>query len=297
MFSSLKLGKPFGIDLFVHPTFWVLPILIFISSAMTGDVAGAVLDTGVIFALFGCVVLHELGHALAAAYYGIRTRHITMYPIGGVAALERMPERPLYEIVVALAGPAVNVVIALGLLAVLIGGNIALPNSISFAGMSWFDEFLVKMFGINVGLVLFNLLPAFPMDGGRVFRAMLSTVMRRVDATQMAVTVGSIVAAAFVLSGLGLVAIPLFNDGTNFSLVLVGAAVFYLGRLELAQVRAIEARRARERRATDDFENAYAPPIAEVTSRSGFSGWRYDPERRIWSEWHNGTVVQEVRGS
>lgn len=296
MFSSLKLGKPLGVDLFIHPTFWVLPILIFFSGVMSGDLAGAVLDVGVIFALFACVVLHEFGHAMAAAYYGVRTRHITMYPIGGVAALERMPERPLHEIVVALAGPAVNVVIAFGLLAVLVVGNIALPNSITFEGMNWFDEFLVKLFGINVFLVAFNLLPAFPMDGGRVFRAMLSTMMRRVEATRLAVTVGSILAGIFVLSGLGLIAIPFFNDGTNLSLVLVGAVVFLLGRMELAQVQAIEARQRWERRQQADFENAFDPPIAEVISRPQFSGWKFDPERRVWSEWRNGMVVQEVRG-
>src|SRR5262245_61970312 len=125
MFSSLKLGKPFGIDLYVHGTFWLLPLFVFVSGALGGDLFGAAFDVAVLFAVFGCVALHEVGHALAAALYGIRTRDITLYPVGGVASLERMPEKPWHEIVVALAGPAVNFVIALGLFAGVVFGNIA----------------------------------------------------------------------------------------------------------------------------------------------------------------------------
>src|SRR5437764_9934584 len=99
MLSSLKLGKLFGIDLFVHGTFWLLPLFILLTGVASGNVAAAGFDVTVLFAAFGCVALHEVGHALAARYYGIRTRDITLYPIGGVASLERIPDKPGQEIV------------------------------------------------------------------------------------------------------------------------------------------------------------------------------------------------------
>src|SRR5947209_3182342 len=111
MFGSVRLGKIFGIDLFVHGTFWLLPLYVFLSGAWSGNVARAAIDVALVLAVFACVALHEVGHAVAAAYYGIATRDITLYPVGGVARLERMTERPGQEVVIALAGPAVNLLI------------------------------------------------------------------------------------------------------------------------------------------------------------------------------------------
>src|SRR5438309_311874 len=128
MLSLLKLGKLFGIDLFVHGTFWLLPLFVFLTGVASGNVAAAGFDVAVLLAAFGCVALHEVGHALAARYYGIRTRDITLYPIGGVASLERIPEKPGQEIVIALAGPLVNVLIAAGLFALLLVDQVAIPN-------------------------------------------------------------------------------------------------------------------------------------------------------------------------
>ena len=282
MFSSLKLGKLFGIDLYVHATFWLLPLFVFLGGVLDGDLSGATLDVAVLFAVFGCVALHEVGHALAAAYYGIATRDITLYPVGGVARLERMPERPLHEIVVALAGPAVNVVIALGLFAGIYFGNLSLPDSFTLSGLELLDEFTVRVFWVNAFLAAFNLIPAFPMDGGRVLRAMLSTRMRRVKATNVAVKVGSVIAAGFVLVGL--------HQGM-MTLALVGAVVFILGRVELAQVRAIESRREWERSSA-----AYdgGPVHGTAAGRPPFTGWTWDPAQRMWGEWQDGVLIREV---
>jgi stage IV sporulation protein FB len=156
---------------------------------------------GVIFilALFSCVIAHEFGHALAARRYGIRTPDITLLPIGGLARLERMPEKPGQEIVVALAGPAVNVVIAF-LLVVLMNVQF---DATALEGLNnpTFD-FMVRLASVNIFLVVFNLIPAFPMDGGRVLRAVLAVWLPRTRATNIAARIGQALAFVFLFLGL-----------------------------------------------------------------------------------------------
>lgn len=185
---SWKLTRIAGIDVYVHATFFILIAWIGLSYwQVEGTLAAVISGVGFILALFTCVVLHEFGHALTARRYGIRTRHITLLPIGGVAALEGMPKDPKQEIVVALAGPAVNMVIALGLWLWLTVSNAPVPaDQISLTG----GPFLERLMIINVVLAVFNLLPAFPMDGGRVLRAALAMRMDRIRATQAAAKIG-----------------------------------------------------------------------------------------------------------
>lgn len=196
---SFPIGRVAGSEIRIHLTFFLLLLWIGLAAAQTGGGSAAIDGIAFIIAVFACVLLHELGHAVAARRYGIKTPRITLLPIGGVAELERMPEKPSEEIVVALAGPAVNVAIA-GILILVLGATV---DTATIAAME--DprtNFLARLASVNVILVLFNLIPAFPMDGGRVLRALLSTRYGRVRATEIAGRIGQFAAFAFGFLGL-----------------------------------------------------------------------------------------------
>jgi Zn-dependent protease len=197
---SWRVGRFAGIDVFIHSTFFLVLGFIGLTNWLAKrSLAGTLEGVGFMLALFGCVLLHEFGHALTARRYGIRTRDITLLPIGGVARLERMPEDPRQELWVALAGPAVNVVIAAGLFLWLTTQSLLEPiTSLSVSQGS----FLERVMMVNVSLVLFNLLPAFPMDGGRVVRALLAMRMEYTRATHIAATLGQGMALVFGFIGL-----------------------------------------------------------------------------------------------
>ena len=216
MRMSWKIGRVSGIDLYLHPTFLMLLAYI---GAMQGGLEAVLL----VSATFGCVLLHELGHALMARQFGIETENITLYPIGGVARLQRMPRAPGAELLIALAGPAVNVLI--------VG---ALTVALGLLGGSDLGLFLGILMQINVVLAVFNLIPAFPMDGGRVLRALLSGWIGRARATMVAAGLGRGLALLFGLYSL-----------LQWSLVQVFLATFiyFAAGVELAQVLAEERRR------------------------------------------------------
>ncbi|MGQ0736731.1 MAG: site-2 protease family protein [Acidobacteriota bacterium] len=197
---SIRLGTFSGIDVNMHVTFLILVAWVVAAHWMPNrSLSDAVSGLVFILALFGCVVLHEFGHALTARQFGISTRDITLLPIGGVARLERMPEDPAQELWVALAGPMVNVVLA-GVLAVVLAIGDAFDP---FADLSLASGSLVeRLLVVNVFLVLFNMLPAFPMDGGRVLRAILAMRMEYTRATHYAAMLGQALALAFGLIGL-----------------------------------------------------------------------------------------------
>jgi Zn-dependent protease len=197
---SWQIARVRGIPVYVHFTFLLLLVWVILEHYLRDYKLGeAVRETLFVALVFGIIVLHELGHALAAARYGIATRDITLYPIGGLSRLERMPDDPRQELVVALAGPAVNVALAalafVGMAAMAEFGSAARPRLVEGA-------LLPRLFWVNVGLVLFNLLPAFPMDGGRVLRALLALRMDYARATQAAATVGQGMALLFGFGGL-----------------------------------------------------------------------------------------------
>ncbi len=196
---SYKIGEYAGISVFIHVTFFMLLAgLGFLHWTREHTFAAAFSGVGFIVALFLCVLLHEFGHALAAKRYGIKTRDITLYPIGGIARLERMPDKPLQELWVAIAGPLVNVAIAAGLY-VFLGFSRAVTGLHGEALTE--GSFLERLMMVNIFLVVFNMLPAFPMDGGRVLRALLATRLDYARATGIAAAVGQGMALLFGLLG------------------------------------------------------------------------------------------------
>jgi Zn-dependent protease len=197
---SWKIGEVAGIGVYVHATFLLLILFILIVDwTQAGNLKIALAGVGFVLAVFLCVVLHEFGHALAARRYGIRTRDITLLPIGGLARLERMPDEPREELAVALAGPAVNVLIA-AVLYLVLGLRGVEPRIDAFRLVG--GDFLNNLLSVNVVLAVFNLIPAFPMDGGRVLRALLATRLEYTRATQIAARTGQAIAFVFGLVGL-----------------------------------------------------------------------------------------------
>lgn len=197
---TVRLGAYRGIDVFLHATFLLLLGFLAVSYWLASrSLPSVLMGVGFFLLLFVCVLLHEFGHALTARRFGIRTRDIVLYPIGGVARLERMPDDPRQELWVALAGPAVNVVIAVALILWLnLAGALA-----PLQAMDWTrGPLLERLVVVNIFLVLFNLIPAFPMDGGRVLRALLAMRLEYTRATQIAAGIGQALALVFGLVGL-----------------------------------------------------------------------------------------------
>lgn len=225
--GSLELGAVKAIPIRIHWSFLLIIVYIaYLQISEGGDWMQVLWAIAFVLSLFACVTLHELGHAMAALRYGVRTRGITLYPIGGVAMLERIPEKPLQELAVAIAGPMVNVVIAAILVLILWLSPVEyrLEDLKQSIGSS---NFLLQLAAVNIILVLFNLLPAFPMDGGRIFRAFLAMHMDRVKATRFAMYVGQGMAVLFAIWGLQ----------SNPFLILIAAFVFFGAAQEYKMVR------------------------------------------------------------
>lgn len=226
---SIRIGKLFGIEVFIHWTFWILIGWVLVMNFGRGAEASQGVS-GVLFilALFGCVVLHEFGHALTAKRFGVVTRDITLYPIGGIASLEGMPEKPWQEFSVAVVGPMVNIVIAFLLWVILIAsGSMPALEILNDAENVVQLPFLFSLLIANVVLAVFNLIPAFPMDGGRAFRSLLWMWMEKTAATRIAAGLGQLLAIAFVF----------FGFFYNFWLIFIGLFIFLGAGGEAAYVR------------------------------------------------------------
>jgi Zn-dependent protease/CBS domain-containing protein len=235
---SFPIATLFGIDIKVHATFVFILLLGAIQWGVPFGLPGAVFGVIAMALLFACVVFHELGHSLSARYYGIGTREIILWPLGGLALLERQPKTAVQELVVALAGPAVNVVLAIALTILgLVTGVLqstfaAIGEGVTAGGDAaaqavfapGFGTLVVWLIGANLALFLFNLIPALPMDGGRVLRAILQMSIGAERATKVSARVGQGIA-------FGMGAVGLFTG--HLMLALIGLFVFFAAAQEL----------------------------------------------------------------
>ncbi len=213
---SLKIGRFAGIDVHLHVTFLLfVGYLGLMTGAFSGDRQGLAF-VGLMLSFFGCVLLHEYGHALMARRFGVRTRDITLLPIGGVARLERIPEKPVEEFLVAIAGPAVNVAIV-AVLAPIIHFTQGFQGDVGFPPHK--GPFLELPLLVYLGMIAFNMIPAFPMDGGRVVRSLLAMKLGASRATAIASRLGKIIAVCFVLFAV--------YDSRFFMLGVIGVLVWF----------------------------------------------------------------------
>lgn len=201
---SWRIGSLAGIGIYIHATFPILLAWVALAQYQVARTPeAAIAGVGFVLAVFGIVVLHELGHALAARRFGIATRRITLLPIGGLAEMERIPDEPRQELVIAAAGPAVNVVLALISYALykLVGGATAPDPTMQLASGIPAQSILATSIWINTSLAVFNLIPAFPLDGGRILRALLAARHGQVRATEIAARFGKGFALLFGIVG------------------------------------------------------------------------------------------------
>lgn len=217
----MKLGRVAGIDVFLHWTFVFAPLaLVFQSWYLQNSLAMTGILLVLLCCVFACVLLHEFGHALAARLFDVQTRDIILTPIGGLARLINVPKKPLHELVITLAGPMVNLLISsvMALYLYLRGAGFLLSPTIAMNDLSVF------IFYINLFLFGFNLVPAFPMDGGRVLRACLASFMSFEKATLIAGSIGQVLAIAFSVYGLLV---------QQYPMCAVGLFVFFAARAEI----------------------------------------------------------------
>jgi Zn-dependent protease len=290
MLRSLKLGSAFGIGVYVHWTFILLPIYIVWMTNSAGPAAMA-FHLAAVLGLFTCIVLHEFGHALMARRFGIATKDITLLPIGGVARMERMSDKPWEEICIAIAGPAVNVAIVVSLLVFFQVWGVEWNDARRVAALGGLrpemfnypvvEQMLIFLTIGNSLLVLFNMIPAFPMDGGRVLRATLTPILGHLRATEVAAALGLLLALGFGILGL---------LGEGPILILLAMFVLLAGQQELAVVRYRAAHGGAWPWEKPPEEALVLDPSA-FPSEPNYSGFTWDRRARAWIEWREGRPI------
>ncbi len=217
---TIKFGTYFGIPVRIHLTFPLILLVFGVDGWRSGGWGEAVWAVALVAAVFVCVVLHEFGHSLQVRRYGIKVRDIVLLPIGGMARAERIPEDPVQEIIVAISGPLVNFALAAIFFLILRLRNVPLDLD---------HGFLVNLMVINIILGVFNLIPAFPMDGGRILRGVFATRMSYLKATRYAKNIGQVIAIGFAILG--------FADQRFIMLPLIGVFIFFSAMSEEKMIR------------------------------------------------------------
>ncbi len=246
MKGSLRIARLFDIPVELHWTFaFVLLGAIYWGFNQGGGWGSALWFLALVLSLFSCVLLHEFGHALTARKFGVKTKDIILSPIGGIARLNKLPDDPFHEFLVAAAGPAVNIAIALLISPVYffsssqkqlqLVGSVIPSSNVFITDISLTEQLLFFVLFLNIVLAVFNLLPAFPMDGGRILRALLSMRFNRKKATQVSMLVGQLMAIGFIF--MGLTEMEIGSMKMSFMIAFIGLFVFVSASNEYRYVR------------------------------------------------------------
>jgi Zn-dependent protease/predicted transcriptional regulator len=310
---SFKITQIAGIPIKLHITFFIILLLgAWQWSGRSADpIAGAIFGMTLTLALFLCVVLHELGHSLMARAFGIETREILLMPLGGVAQLDKNPEQPRHELLIALAGPAINVLIAILLVLVGLTPQVNLFNSLldgqgltaALSGEPSLHNLLLWLLSANVSLVIFNLIPAFPLDGGRVLRALLAMGLGFPRATRIAAGIGQLIAVVLGLFGLfsgnlllALIAVFIFVGASQETAVAVSKVVLTTRRLGDAYNRHVITLQNGDRlsRVVDYILTSYQPDFAVVFGKRLLGIVTRDDVMRALATYPNDVYVSEI---
>ena len=278
---SFRIAQIAGINIRVHITFFLILALGAIQwGGQGGGLEGALFGVVLMLVLFTCVTLHELGHSIVANRLGVPVREIILLPLGGVAVMNKQPEKPIHEFLIAIAGPLVNVVIAL-LLAIPVGAQVRMslldgrgliPEAVNDPSL---NTLLFWLFSANISLVVFNLIPAFPLDGGRILRSLLALAIGFPRATRVAITIGQVIAI-----GLGIFGVL----SGNLVLALIAVFIFFGAGQEVTTIRATGARGILETRKIGDAYNKHALTLSigdKVSTVVDFILTSYQPDYAV----------------
>jgi Zn-dependent protease len=301
-FRSLSLGRFFGIDIFLHWSMWVLPLFVLARGLILyspDEADEAILQFTLALGVYACLIFHEFAHFAVARWVGLRLRDLTFYPIGGIVRLSELSERPWKEVRVAAVGPLVHALIAVAIAGTLLGLGYTLSPRLT-SPHPYVETFFNRLFWLNVLLAVLHVLPAFPMDGGRVFRGALALSARRMRATEVASMLSSFIALLFLFAGM--VWIIWLRDARGpatsdpWWLIAMGIIIHVSGQQELMTVRYF----ASLQMTVPTLPTGQPIMVAaeqlineEIRPREpGFTGVIWNPKTRIWVVWRNGQPIR-----
>jgi Zn-dependent protease len=287
LFSSLKIGRVAGFDVSLHWTMWFLPLLILARGLFLFPADEAILEAALVFGVYGCLLLHEFGHAVMARYVELPIRDVMLFPIGGASRLTIVSERPWKEIWVAAAGPMVDVLVCAVFATAFWSLGLTLSPHLDTC-QPYAQAFFNRLFWLNVLLAILHVVPAFPMDGGRIFRGALALSAQRLRATEVAALLSSFIAILFLLAGMIWIS-------TVWWLIPMGIIIHISGQQELMSVRYFTLIQHPE--LSSVHRSPEMVPVEQLFDEdsypreANFSGLVWNPRNRLWIVWRNGHPV------
>jgi len=288
LFRSLKFGCVLGIDIFLHWTMWMLPLFILGRAIVLYDPTEAVLQIALVFGIYVGLLLHMMAHLAIAQWVELGIRDVTLYPIGESIRLSEVSERPWKEIRVAIAGPIVYVVIALAIAGVFVAMGLWLTPRPDSPEPSYVERYFNRLFWLNLFLAILQVLPAFPMDGGRIFRGALALTSQRLRSTEVSSMLSSLIALLFLIFGMVWIS-------WAWWMIAMGIIIHVSGQQELMTVRYFASLQMPE--SPLPTGSPILVPMEQLFDEEtrprepNFTGVTWNPKNRLWIVWRNGQPV------